>query len=168
MRRSADDRLFRFTTGVFAAIVLLIVIGIGFELTRQSMLSIQKFGLKFWTGRTWDPVSGEFGALPFIWGTLYSSLLALLLAARVSLGIAIFISEISPRGLRQPLSYLTELLAAIPSIVYGLWGIFVLVPFVRRLELLTPDALKKIPLFHGPPLGVGMGTAALILAVMVI
>jgi len=168
MRRSRDDRAFRIGTGIFAAIVLLIVAGIGYELVRQSLLSIQKFGFSFWTGKTWDPVSGEFGALPFIWGTLYSSVIALLLAAPVSLGIAIFISELSPRMLRQPLTYLTELLAAIPSIVYGLWGVFVLVPLVRKLELLTPEPLRKFPLFHGPPLGVGMLSAALILAVMVV
>jgi phosphate transport system permease protein len=168
MKRSSDDRSFRLGTGAFAALVLLIVLGIAFELTRQSALSITKFGLKFWTTSTWDPVSGDFGALPFIWGTLYSSILALLLATPIALGIAIFISELSPRILRQPLAYLTELLAAIPSIVYGLWGIFVLVPLVRKLELATPEAFKKIPLFTGPPLGVGMLSAALILAVMVI
>ena len=168
MRRSSDDRKFRLGTGAFAALVLLIVIGIGFELTRQSMLSITKFGLKFWTTSTWDPVSGDFGALPFIWGTLYSAILALLIATPIALGIAIFISELSPRALRQPLAYLTELLAAIPSIVYGIWGVFVLVPFIRKLEVATPDALRKIPLFNGPPLGVGMLSAALILAVMVI
>lgn len=160
--------MFRLTTAAFAAVVLLIVVGIAFELSRQSMLSIEKFGLHFWTGKTWDPVSGDFGALPFIWGTLYSSILALLIATPISLGIAIFISELSPGPLRQPLTYLTELLAAIPSIVYGLWGIFVLTPIVRKLELAVPAPLKKIPLFSGPPLGVGMGAAALILAVMVI
>jgi phosphate transport system permease protein len=168
MKRSSDDRKFRIGTGAFAALVLLIVLGIAFELTRQSALSITKFGLKFWTTSIWDPVAGDFGALPFIWGTLYSSILALLLATPIALGIAIFISELSPRFLRQPLAYLTELLAAIPSIVYGLWGVFVLVPFVRKLELATPLAMKKIPLFTGPPLGVGMLSAALILAVMVI
>lgn len=168
MKRSSDDRKFRFGTGAFAALVLLIVVGIAIELTRQSWLSITKFGLKFWTTSTWDPVSGDFGALPFIWGTLYSSILALLIATPIALGIAVFISELSPRMLRTPLAYLTELLAAIPSIVYGLWGMFVLVPFVRKLELATPAALKRIPLFSGPPLGVGMLAAALILAVMVI
>ncbi|MEA2235843.1 MAG: phosphate transport system permease protein [Thermoanaerobaculia bacterium] len=168
MKRSSDDRKFRIGTGAFAALVLLIVLGIAFELTRQSALSIAKFGLKFWTTSIWDPVSGDFGALPFIWGTLYSSILALLLATPIALGIAIFISELSPRFLRQPLAYLTDLLAAIPSIVYGLWGVFVLVPFVRKLELATPAGMKKIPLFTGPPLGVGMLSAALILAVMVI
>jgi phosphate transport system permease protein len=168
MKRSSDDRKFRIGTGAFAALVLLIVLGIAFELTRQSALSISKFGLKFWTTSIWDPVSGDFGALPFIWGTLYSSVLALLIATPIALGIAIFITELSPRVLRQPLAYLTDLLAAIPSIVYGLWGVFVMVPFVRKLEVATPDALRKIPLFSGPPLGVGMLSGALILAVMVI
>ena len=157
--RGSSDRGFRVGTGVFAALVLLIVGGIAYELTRQSTLSIAKFGLKFWTTKIWDPVAGDFGALPFIWGTLYSSILALLIATPVALGIAIFISELSPRALRQPLTYLTELLAAIPSIVYGLWGIFVLVPIVRRIE---------VALGAKPALGVGMFAAALILAVMVI
>jgi phosphate transport system permease protein len=168
MRRSSDDRLFRIGTGVFPAIVLLIAVGIGFELTRQSSLSISRFGFGFWTGRTWDPVSGEFGALPFIWGTLYSALLALILSTPIALGIAIYISELSPRVLRQPLTYVTELLAAIPSIVYGLWGVFVLTPIIRRMELLLPQALRKLPLFSGPPVGVGMGAAAVILSIMIV
>jgi phosphate transport system permease protein len=157
--RGSSDRSFRVGTGAVAALVLVIVTGIAFELTRQSTLSIQKFGLKFWTTRIWDPVSGDFGALPFIWGTLYSSMLALVIATPVALGIGIFISELSPRALRTPLTYLTELLAAIPSIVYGLWGVFVLVPLVRRLEVAV--GVK-------PALGVGMLAAALILAIMVI
>ncbi len=168
MTRSHDDRIFGLATGVFAALVLLIVVGIAFELSRQSMLSIEKFGWSFWTGKVWDPVSGVFGARPFIWGTLYSSLLALILSTPIALGIAIFISELSPRALRQPLAYLTELLAAIPSIVYGLWGMFVLTPIIRKVELLTPEALRKFPLFSGPPVGVGMGTAAIILSIMVV
>ena len=167
-RTSADDRLFRLGTGFFAFLVFLLVAGIGWELFRDSHLSLAKFGLRFWRTTTWDPVSGDFGALPFIWGTLYSSLLALLISTPISLGIAIFLSELSPRGLRTPLAFLTELLAAIPSIVYGLWGIFVLVPLVRQLEVHTPAWMKKIPLFSGPPLGVGMLSAGLILAVMVI
>lgn len=159
---------FRVSTGAFAVAVAILVIAIGVELTRQSWTSILTFGLDFWRSRTWDPVAGQFGAFPFIWGTLYSSLLALLLATPVALGIAIFISELSPSLLKAPLIFLTELLAAIPSIVYGLWGIFVLVPAVRALEASTPEALTTIPLFAGPPLGVGMLAAALILAVMVI
>ncbi len=165
---TTEDRFLRYATGAFAVVVILLVVGIGVELARQSSLSIRKFGLSFWTGSTWDPVAGEFGALPFIWGTLYSSVLALILSTPIALGIAIFINEISPRAFRQPLSYLTELLAAIPSIVYGLWGIFVLVPIVRTLETWAPEWLRAVPLFHGPPLGVGMGTAAIILSVMVV
>src|SRR5258708_19596512 len=138
MKRSSDDRTFRIVTGVFSALVLLTVLGIGFELARQSLLSIRKFGFGFWTHSTWDPVSGEFGALPFIWGTLYSSIAALLLATPVALGIAIYISELSPRMLRQPLAYLTELLAAIPSIVYGVLSMSGLLPSVPSLEIPTP------------------------------
>jgi len=164
----ATDLGFRLGTGVFAAVLVLIVVAIGFELTRQSLLSIQKFGLNFWRTEVWDPVAGEFGALPFIWGTLYSSILALVISTPIALGIAIFISELSPASLRQPLVFLTELLAAIPSIVYGLWGIFVLVPAVRALEASTPAVLRQLPLFSGPPLGVGMLSAGLILAVMVV
>jgi phosphate transport system permease protein len=155
-------------TGVFALVLVLIVVFIGVELTRQSWLSIREFGLDFWRTQTWDPVAGEFGALPFIWGTLYSSVLALTLATPVALGIAVFTSEICPARLRQPLVFLTELLAAIPSIVYGLWGIFVLVPFVRAIESATPAALRQLPLFSGPPVGIGMLAAGVILAVMIV
>jgi phosphate transport system permease protein len=162
------DLGFKIGTGAFAALIVLIVAGIGFELWRQSQLSIQKFGLGFWLGNVWDPVSGEFGAKPFIWGTLYSSVLALAVATPISLGIAIFLSELCPARLRLPLTFLTELLAAIPSIVYGLWGIFVLVPAVRALEVAMPASLRALPLFSGPPVGVGMLSAVLILAIMVI
>src|SRR4030095_3593841 len=167
-RRSADDRGFRLGTGFVALLVVLLVLGILWELYRTSHLSIEKFGLNFWRTSTWDPVAGEFGALPFIWGTLYSSVLALIIATPIALGLAVFISELSPAWLRTPLVFLTELLAAIPSIVYGLWGIFVLVPFVRQLETATPAWLRAVPLFSGPPLGVGMLSAALILSIMVI
>jgi phosphate transport system permease protein len=163
-----EDLAFRLGTGLFTAILILIVAAIGFELARQSRLSIEKFGLDFWRTQVWDPVAGQFGALPFIWGTLYSSILALLISTPIALGIAVFISELCPDWLKGPLVFLTELLAAIPSIVYGLWGIFVLVPAVRSLEAATPTALKQLPLFSGPPMGVGMLAAGLILAVMVI
>jgi phosphate transport system permease protein len=159
---------FRLGTGAVACFLVLIVIAIGFELVRQSQLALTKFGFGFWLNDIWDPVSGEFGARPFIWGTLYSSVLALLLAGPIALGIAIFLSEICPDWLRTPLTFLTELLAAIPSIVYGLWGIFVLVPLVRTLETALPESLKMLPFFSGPPVGVGMLSAVLILAIMVI
>ena len=164
----SSDFTFRVGVGAFAAALLLIVIAIAVTLANDSTLSIQKFGLGFWGTSNWDPVAGEFGALPFIWGTLYSSVLALLIATPVALGIAVFISELCPGALRAPLIFLTELLAAIPSIVYGLWGIFVLVPAVRSVETAMPESLRALPLFSGPPLGVGMFAAALILAVMVV
>jgi len=168
LRRYPADLAFRVGTGAFALLIILIVVGIGFELTRQSLLSIQKFGLDFWRTETWDPVQGNFGALPFIWGTLYSSVLALLIATPIAIGIAVFISELCPARLRQPLVFITELLAAIPSIVYGLWGVFILVPAVRSLETWMPEYLKEWAIFSGPPLGLGMLSAALILAVMVL
>jgi phosphate transport system permease protein len=166
--RRSPDLGFRLGTGLFAFLLVLIVCAIGVELARVSMPSIQKFGFAFWRTDIWDPVVGDFGALPFIWGTLYSSVLALLIATPIAIGIAVFLSELCPAMLRQPLMFLTELLAAIPSIVYGLWGIFVLVPAVRSIETSMPETLRQLPLFSGPPLGLGMLSAALILAVMVI
>jgi phosphate transport system permease protein len=163
-----DEIFFRAGTGAFALVLIVIVVGIAFELGRQSSLSIDKFGWQFWQTDIWDPVAAEFGARPFIWGTLYAAILALIISTPIALGIAIFTSELAPQWLRKPLVFLTELLAAIPSIVYGLWGIFVLVPLVRQFELNTPIWLKVIPLFTGPPLGVGMLSAAIILSIMVI
>jgi phosphate transport system permease protein len=163
-----DEAMFRVVTGGFAVVLIAGVVGIGVVLFRESQLSIRHFGFRFWLTDVWDPVAGEFGARPFIWGTLYSSILALLISTPIALGIAIYISELAPQWTRRPLVFLTELLAAIPSIVYGLWGIFVLVPYVRQLEIATPEWMKDIPLFTGPPLGVGMLAAALILSIMVI
>ena len=163
-----DELLFRAGTGAFGVLLIAIVLAIGSALIAESWLSIREFGLAFWRTETWDPVAGEFGARAFIWGTLYSSILALIISTPIALGIAIFISELAPQFLRRPLVFLTELLAAIPSIVYGLWGIFVLVPAVRQLQVATPDWLRSVPLFSGPPLGVGMLSAALILSIMVI
>jgi len=167
-RTSASDLVFRGGTGFFALVLIFCAVGIGVILWRDSRLSLHAFGLKFWATDTWDPVAGNFGARPFIWGTLYSSVLALLISAPIALGIAVFLSELCPHRLRQPLAFLTELLAAIPSIVYGLWGIFVLVPAVRALEVALPDWLRATPLFTGPPVGVGMLSAAVILAIMVV
>src|SRR5438093_4612175 len=166
MTRS-QDLGFRIGTGTFALLLVLLVCGIGVELARVSMPSIQKFGFAFWRTEIWDPVAGEFGALPFIWGTLYSSVLALLIATPIALGIAVFISELCPAVLRQPLVFLTELLAAIPSIVYGLWGIFVLVPAVRAIETSTPETLRQLPLFGGRPLHAGRRAAAALTPLLV-
>jgi phosphate transport system permease protein len=165
--KSGSDIGFKTMTGAFGALVIAIVVSIGFVLVRESILSIREFGLHFWVTDVWDPVAAQFGARPFIWGTLYSSVLALLIAAPISLGIATYLSELCPPILRQPLIFLTELLAAIPSIVYGLWGLFVLVPLVRALEMAMPQRLRETALFSGPPIGLGLLAAALILAVMV-
>ncbi len=167
-RKGRADLGFRWATGAFASLVVVIVCAIAVVLVVDAWTSIQKFGLAFWYTSVWNPVTGEFGALPFIWGTLYSSVLALLIATPISLGIAVFISELAPEWLQQPLVFLTELLAAIPSIVYGLWGVFVLVPAVRWVEGSLPDRVRELPFFAGPPLGLGLLSAALILAIMVI
>jgi phosphate transport system permease protein len=164
----AGDRVFGGITGALALVVVLIVVAIGVVLWRESLLSIRAFGFGFWTSSDWDPVQGLFGAFPFIWGTLYSSLLALLIATPVSLGIAVFLSDIAPHWIRTPLIFLTELLAAIPSIVYGLWGIFVLVPMVRAIQESLPEWVRALPMFSGPTVGVSMLAASLVLAVMVI
>jgi phosphate transport system permease protein len=164
----SGDFVFRAGTGVLASVLVVVVAAIAVLLWRESLLSIHEFGWQFWRTDTWDPVSGEFGARPFIWGTLYSSVLALLIATPIALGIAVYVSELAPTWLQRPLVFLTELLAAIPSIVYGLWGMFVLVPWVRHFQVATPAWLKSVPLFTGPPLGVGMLSAALVLSVMVI
>ena len=163
-----DDLGFRLGTGVFGVVIIALVVGIAGVLYSDSTDAIHKFGWNFWQTELWDPVAGEFGARPFIWGTLYSAVLALIIAGPIALGIAIYISELAPAWMQRPLVFLTELLAAIPSIVYGLWGIFVLVPFVRQLEASTPPWMKALPLFSGPPLGLGMLSAAILLAIMVV
>ena len=168
MKIRSDEVVFRIGTGLFALVLIALVGAIGWVLYSDSSGSLWKFGWNFWQTDVWDPVAGEFGARPFIWGTLYSSVLALAIAAPIAMGIAIFISELTPAWARRPLVFLTELLAAIPSIVYGLWGIFILVPFVRRIQVATPDWLRAVPLFSGPPLGLGMLSAALLLAIMIV
>ncbi len=163
------DRIFHATTGSFAALVLalpLVMIVLLWSLSRES---ISKFGLGFLTGTTWDPVRESFGALPFVWGTVVSSIIALILAVPVSLGVAIFLSEMCPQRLRRPLSFMVELLAAIPSVVYGFWGIFVMVPFLREtVEPFFMRWLGFLPLFRGQPLGFGMLAAGIVLAIMIV
>lgn len=154
---------------VVALFVPLITTVIAFELYRGSSLSIQKFGWSFLWQSTWDPVAEEFGALPFIYGTLITSAIALLIAIPVGLGVAIFLSELAPRWLSDPITFLVELLAAIPSVIYGLIGIFVLIPWMRNfLEPLLSGTLGFLPLFEGAPYGVGMLTAGIVLAIMVV
>lgn len=163
------DRVFSLTTGAFGALVLALPVVMIGMLYKASHPSIMTFGAGFLTGTTWDPVREDFGALPFIWGTVVSSLLALCLAVPVSLGLAIFLSELCPQRLRRTLSFLSELLAAIPSVVYGFWGIFVMVPWLR--ETVEPALVRWfgfLPLFRGQPLGFGMLAASMVLAIMIV
>lgn len=163
------DLIFKNVTLLFAVLVFSLVFLMGYEMYNVSLLSIQKFGLSFLTGTMWDPVRDEYGAWPFIFGTLVSSALALLIALPLSVGVAVFLSELAPGWIEKTFSYLVELLAAIPSIVYGLWGVFVLVPWIRTsVEPVLSGTLGFLPLFKGPPYGFGMLAAGLILTIMVL
>lgn len=162
------DAVFRLVLLLSVLVILLIVGGMIAMMLSKSMPAIRHYGFGFLTGRNWDPVRSEFGALPFIYGTLVSSALALIISVPVSLGIAIFLVEQAPRKIAQPIAFLVELLAAIPSVVYGLWGIFVLAPFIR--EYLGPalqSTLGWLPLFKGNVTGIGMFTGGVILAIMI-
>jgi phosphate transport system permease protein len=163
------DSVFRYLTLACALSVLGIVALIVVELVLQSRLSLHEFGWKFFTGENWDPVAGDFGALPFVYGTLVSSLVALVIAVPLSLGLAIFNTEMCPRPLRGPLSFITDLLAAIPSVIYGLWAIFVLVPLLRQdVQPWLASHFGWTGLFEGPPYGIGMLAAGIILSIMII
>ena len=163
------DRLYRGLLLLAASLVLLLVLGIGYELWQNSALSRQAFGWKFITTTEWDPALNQtFGALPFILGTLITSAISLLVAIPLGLGTAIFLAELAPGWLRQPLGFLVELLAAVPSVVYGLWGLFVFIPiFVRPLAEGLNKSLGFLPLFTGPIFGPSRLAAGLILAIMV-
>src|ERR1700690_3152418 len=140
-----------------------------YQLVVGSQLSWHAFGWKFFGQSDWNPVSDQYGALPFIYGTIVSSLLSLVIAVPLSIGVAVFITEMCPVSLRGILSFTTELLAAIPSVVYGLWAIFVLVPILREyVQPFLARTLGCTPLFSGPPYGIGMLAAGVILAIMVI
>lgn len=134
----------------------------------NSMPTISRFGLRFLTGREWQPASDIFGALPFIYGTIVSSVIALIISVPISLGVAIFLTEQAPKKLAVPIGFMVELLAAIPSVVYGLWGIFVLAPFIRNyLGVFLEKTLGSLPLFQGRLTGIGMLTGGIILALMI-
>jgi phosphate transport system permease protein len=166
--RLADDS-FAAVMLICACSIFAIVLFIFGILIMHSRLSLAQFGWKFFTTQAWDPVSGDFGALPFIYGTLATSLLALCMAVPLALGVAIFLTELCPRSLRAPISFLTELLAAIPSVVYGLWAVFVLVPLMR--DVIGPFLSKTLGwtgFFGGPNFGVGLLTASIILAIMIL
>jgi phosphate transport system permease protein len=165
---TTGDRIFRGVMLLFASVILLIMGAMVWIMVQNAMPSIEKFGIGFLTGKEWKPAQGEFGALPFIWGTVVSSILALVLSVPVSLGIAIFLVEQAPKKLATPIGFMVELLAAIPSVVYGLWGIFVLAPFVRdQIGPLLKQYFGWTGLFEGRLTGIGMLTGGIILALMI-
>jgi len=163
-----SDRVFAVVLSSAAALVLALIVILGMSLAKGSAVAHTTFGWRFLIGTDWDPVHGNFGALPFIYGTMASSLLALLIAVPIGIGTGIFLAEIAPRRLAQPVSFLIELLAAVPSVVYGMWGIFIIVPLMQRVQEAMPEAWRGFPLFAGPPVGIGLFTASLILAIMIL
>lgn len=162
------DKLFKAVLVAASASILLVVAAIVFMMVDNSMPTIKRFGIGFLFGSEWRPSQEIFGALPFVYGTVVSSLIAVILAVPVSIGVAVFLVEQAPVRIAKPIAFMVELLAAIPSVVYGLWGIFVLAPFIR--EYVGPalqSTLGFLPLFQGRVTGLGMFTAGIILALMV-
>src|SRR5215213_8262956 len=165
---STGDAVFRGILFLSAIVMLLIVTSMIVVMYSNSRISISEFGWGFLTGREWNPVRHEFGALPFIYGTVMSSIIALVIAVPLSLGVAIFLVEQAPRRIARPIGFLVELLASIPSVVYGLWGIFVLAPFLRSTaEPFLGRVFGWLPLFRGTPTGIGLFTGGIILAIMI-
>src|SRR3954469_12704067 len=160
------DKLFEWLTLLMALAVVALVFLVGWELVRGSELAIRRFGFSFLATSTWDPVAEQFGALPFIYGTLVSSLIALLIAVPLGIATAAYLTELAPLWIRQPLVSLIEMLAAIPSVILGLWGIFVMIPWLRAYPF---PILKRLfgwtPLFSGPIYGVSMLAGGVIIAV---
>lgn len=163
------DLLFRGATILAGLVVVLFAVGIGFELWQNSALPREKFGFGFLVTGNWDPVVEDFGVLPFVYGTLLTSLVALVVAVPVGLGIAIFLSELSPDWLRHPLGFIVELLAAVPSVIFGIWGLFVFVPIVvKPVATFLNEKLGFLPIFEGPVYGPSRLAAGLILSIMVL
>jgi phosphate transport system permease protein len=169
----ATDSFFRHLTRAAAIAVLAILLGVFVSLALGAWPAFRAFGLDFLTAQSWNPVTDKFGALPPVYGTVVTSLIAMLIAVPVGIGIAIFLTELCPRLLRQSIGIAIELLAGIPSIIYGIWGLFVLAPYLQQhVQPALIDLFGGVPLlnqlFAGPPYGIGMLTAGLILAIMVI
>ncbi len=166
---TAGDVGFRVLTLLCALAILAVVLGVAVVLVLQSGLSLHTFGWSFLVNRTWDPVAKKFGALPFIYGSVVTSAVALILATPLGLAVALYLTEAAPRPLRAPLAFGAELLAAIPSVVYGLWGIFVLVPVLRSVvEPALGHVLGFLPVFSGPAYGVGLLAGGCIIAIMIV
>lgn len=163
------DLAFQVIAAAMAASVIALVVLIAATLWTGSALSRQSFGWSFLVGSTWDPVRRVFGALPYIFGTVVTSIIALIMGGTLGVGTAVFLAELAPIRLRLPISTLVEMLATIPSVVYGLWALFVLVPVVRTVvEPALGDALGFLPLFQGPKYGLGILSASLVLVIMIL
>jgi len=163
------DRIFKSAITSCGLAVLGVLVLIVYELVARSSLSWHAFGFHFFATSDWDPVNEKFGALPFIFGTIVSSILALIIAIPLAVGVAVFTTEMCPKKLRGPLSFFVELLAAIPSVIYGLWAIFVLVPLMSGyVEPFLAKTLGWTGMFEGPTYGIGMLAAGIILAIMII
>ncbi len=170
---AVGDPVFRGLTFAFALAVLLILGGIIVTLVDGALPALRHFGFAFVVTQAWNPVTGKFGALAPIYGTLVTSAIAMLIGIPVAFGVAVFITELCPIWLKRPIATMIELLAAIPSIIYGIWGLFVFAPFVQQyIQPAIIGSLGQIPgigqLFAGPPLGIGVLTAGFILAIMVL
>ena len=163
------DRAFRWLTLFMALSIFVLIALIGFELANGSKLSLHKFGWHFLVSSDWDPVNEVFGALPFIFGTLVTSAIALVIAVPISIATALYLTELAPLWLRQPLILFIELLAAVPSVILGLWGFFVMVPWLSaHLDPWLQKSFGFLPLFQGPIHGIGLLAAGIILAIMII
>jgi phosphate transport system permease protein len=168
-RLREGDEIARLITFLFAASVVLVTLLLIFELWQDSALARHKFGLEFFFTRVWDPIAEQFGALPFIYGTLITATVSLAIAVPLGIGAAIFLAELAPAHLSDALEFFIDLLAAVPSVIYGLLGIFIVVPLMR--DYVQPglkNTLGFLPLFSGPMYGVGFLTAGIVLAIMVI
>ncbi len=171
--RPADSRLpdfaFKWAAALAAAMIGVLIVLVGWELFKGSRLAIAHFGVGFLASTSWDPVAESFGALPFIFGTLVSSLIALLIAVPLGVATALFLTELAPHKLRQPIVMAIEMLAAVPSVIFGMWGIFVLIPWLREhLFVWLKHSLGFLPLFKGPIYGVSMLAASIIIAIMIL
>jgi len=167
--RPTGDGVYRGVLAALAGLVFLVTLLIVYETVRGAGLSIRTFGWSFLTGTDWDPVADRYGALPYIYGTVVSSAIALLLSIPLGIGSAVYLAELAPRRIGAIVSFVIELLAAIPSIVYGIWGFFVLAPWLRTLvEPWLIAHLGFLPLFRGFPFGIGMLNAGIVLAIMVV
>jgi len=163
------DRIFKWLTLIMALSVFALIGLIGLELAHGSSKSLHQFGWKFLIGSDWDPVEEKFGALPFIFGTLVTSAIALIIAVPISIATAVYLTELAPQWLRQPLTMFIELLVAVPSVILGLWGIFVMIPWLRdNLYPWLQKTLGFLPFFQGPIYGIGILTGGIIIAIMII